>query len=210
MARRIFKVSPNNPYHISGRCLNKEWFAVPMPEVWRILCDYLYFAHHAFDLKIHSFVLMSNHFHMLVSSPLGNISPAMQYFMKETSRALAIESKRINHIWGARFSRSEITSHHYFLNAYKYVYRNPVRSGMETRVEDYPYSTLNALVGEAKLTIPLVNDFTLFSDIEGTLRWLNTPAPSEFNEAMSRALRRKVFQLPKLDSRSHPLENDLL
>ncbi len=81
---------------------------------------------------------------------------------------------------------------------------------METRVEDYPYSTLNALVGEAKLTIPLVNDFTLFSDIEGTLRWLNTPAPSEFNEAMSRALRRKVFQLPKLDSRSHPLENDLL
>jgi putative transposase len=210
MPRRIFEVSTDNPYHVTGRCLNREWFAVPMPTVWAILCESLFLVNQSYDLQIHSFVLMGNHFHLLVSTPTGSLSHAMKYFMSQTSKILAYEANRINHIWGARFHRCEITNHHYFLNAYKYNYRNPVAANIVQKVEAYPYSTLQGLLGQGHLTIPLIEDVTLFSDVEGTLDWLNTTVTPENTEAVRKALRRKVFKFPKIDSRPHPLEIDLL
>lgn len=210
MPTKPFAVSIENPYHITGRCLNREWFALPLDTVWDILSDYLYFVSHSYNLRIHSFVLMLNHFHLLLSSPTGELSRGMQYFLSQTSRQLAKESGRINHIWGSRFYRCEITSHHYFLNAYKYNYRNPVASGTVTRVEDYRFSTLHGLLGQSKLIIPVVEDFTLFSDVEGTLQWLNTPVSMDHQTAVRKALTHKKFQLPRANSRVHPLEFDLL
>lgn len=207
---RTFQVSTINPYQITGRCLNREWFAVPLPIVWDILGEYLYFISHAHELKIHSFLLMPNHFHLIASSPTGSLSQAMQYFMAQSSRALAKEAGRINHIWGSRFYRCEIKSHHYFLNAYKYNYRNPVTAKLTDRVEDYPYSTIHGLLGKSKMIIPVVEDLTLFSGVETTLEWLNTEPKMSHSEAMRKALRRKVFKLPQLNSRPHNLEIDLL
>jgi putative transposase len=210
MPTKVFNVSTVNPYQVTGRCLNREWFAVPLPVVWNILSDYLYFVSQSYDLKIHSFVVMANHFHLMVSTPTGSLSQAMQYFMSQTSRALAREANRINHIWGSRFYRCEIGTHHYFLNAYKYNYRNPVNAKAVERVEDYPFSTLHGILGQSRLSIPIVEDVTLFSDVEGTLQWLNTETSPSNMEAIRKAFRRKVFTLPKINSRPHPLETDLL
>ncbi|MGE3972941.1 MAG: transposase [Bdellovibrionales bacterium] len=174
------------------------------------MSDHLFFIHHAFQFQIHSFVLMSNHYHMLVTAPECNISRGVQHFMQETSRSVGQEAGRINPIWGGRFNRCEIKNHHYFLNAYKYVYRNPVRSQLCAQVEEYPFSTLHGTLGYTPLYIPLVEDVTLFSDPIGTLNWLNHASKTENSEAMRKALRRKIFSLPKIDSRAHPLEYDLL
>ncbi|MGE3975649.1 MAG: hypothetical protein AB7F59_14075, partial [Bdellovibrionales bacterium] len=108
------------------------------------------------------------------------------------------------------FRRTEIRSHHYFLNAYKYNYRNPVKAGIVQNVEEYPYSTLQGLLGQSRLIIPIEQDYTLFSNLEGTLKWLNSPSNPEYDLAIKRGFRRKIFGLPKIDSRPHPLEIDLL
>ena len=210
MGNVTFEVSTENPYNITGRCLNRDWFAVPLPIVWEILSDYLHFVSRSYDIQIHLFVLMANHFHLMASSPTGSLSQAMQYFMAQTSRALAKEANRINHIWGARFYRCEIQTHHHFLNAYKYNYRNPVSVGIVDRPEDYRFSSLHGLLGKSPLTIPLVEDATLFSDVEGTLIWLNSRPADKNWDAVRKGLRRRVFELPKVDSLPHRLEIDLL
>ncbi len=55
-----------SPYHITARCINKEWFRLSIPTVWSVMEDYLYLVATAFEIKVRAFVLMSNHFHLIV------------------------------------------------------------------------------------------------------------------------------------------------
>lgn len=210
----IFIPDPNQyPYHVSARCNNREHFDLELSEVWEIMSLYLYFIRHAYEVRIISFVLMSNHFHLLVKAPNGNLAAAMNYFMRETSKQISRQSGSINHIYGGTFGRTLIHNENYFLQAYKYVYRNPVEANLCTKVEEYRYSTLHGILGQRHLLIPIENDFTLFdSDVESTLHWLNQKPKPDNREAVKSALSRQIYRLPKSTegrNRPHPLEVDL-
>ncbi len=198
MPRKKVPVSSELPYHVAARCINKEWFDVPAPILWDIFSEQLYFLNRAFDFRIHSFVLMTNHYHMLCQTPLGNLAGGMQYFSTQTSKLIGKESGRINHVYGGRFFRSLINSNHYFEHAYKYVYRNPVCAGLVSRSELYPWSTLNGLVGGKSALIPLVEDSLLFDNCEETLAWLNKEYKPHHRDAIKRALTKSQFQLPRV------------
>lgn len=186
------------PQHITARSINKESFFIPLPDVWDIMTNHLFFLHHSFNIELLAFLLMPNHFHLIARSPESNLSEAMNYFMRETSKAIGRSAGRINQIYGARYHRSEIDSYRYFTTAYKYLYRNPVRSGLCNQVEEYPYSTLPGLLGLRPLHIPLQPDALLFAPnfSQETLNWLNQPTPPEIDEQIRRALRRKKFEFP--------------
>lgn len=174
------------------------------------MSEQLHFIHGAFGVKIHSFVLMSNHFHLLMSTPRSNLSSAMEWFMRETSRDLTRAGNRINQTYGGSHYRSILGSNHYFLNAYKYNYYNPVKARICADVLRYPYSTLAGKLGLSKMLIPVDDDLTLFSDVEGTLSWLNRPPNEKMWKAMRLALHRKEFKLSKVNGKPHPLETDAL
>lgn len=183
------------PYHINNRCINKEWFSIPMDDVWDIMSNQLYYVHKAYEVQIHSFVLMTNHYHALISTPQANIDVVMWNFGKETSRYLTAAGNRINQTYGNRYFWTIIDSFHHFLHAYKYVYFNPVKAGLVDRAEQYKYSTLNGLLGLSHIFIPTVEDTLLFPDVESNLNWINTrPAQSDW-DAVRNALSKKYFKL---------------
>ena len=173
---------------------------------------HLYFLHIGFNIKVHAFVLMSNHFHMIARSPDANLSAAMKYFMQETSREITYASDRINMTYGGRFHRSLLSSPLYYLHAYKYLYRNPVMAGLCSRVEDYKYSSMQALLGERWLDVPISEDHnweSLHSRAE-TLLWLNKAPLLENAELVRRALRKSTFRIPKVQNRFSSLEENPL
>lgn len=188
------------PYHITARTNNREEFQLDLGLVWKIFEDELFFIHHAFGIRIHAFVLMKNHFHFLASDPNGNISQAMRWLMTETSKRINKEAGSRNHTYGQRHYRSLIPNYHYYMHAYKYVYRNPVESGACINVEDYPFSTLRGLLGLEKLNIPVWND-ELLNEGARNLDWLNRGANKESKELIRKALNRSTFTLPKKGSR---------
>lgn len=192
------------PYNIGSRCVNKEWFNLPLEEVWNIFSMHLYSAKFQFNLKIHSFVLMSNHFHMLVSTPDCNIDLAMKYLIRNVSLSISKESRRINQTFGGRYFRSVVISEHYFSHAYKYIYRNPVQAGLCRYVEDYPYSTLHGILGRSHLLIPVEEDTLIFGDTEGTLKWLNTSPTSADWKAVGAALKKREFKLKRVPKTGDP------
>jgi len=100
-----------------------------------------------FDLQIYMFVLMSNHFHLIASTPESNISQCMHYFIKNVSVRLAKAGNRINETFARRHYKTILQSRSNYLNAYKYNYQNPVVAGIVSKVEDYRYSTLCGLLG---------------------------------------------------------------
>lgn len=203
-----------HPFHVTGRCINRDWFKLPLSEVWAVMEDYLFLINAEFGLRIHAFVLMSNHFHLLLTTPNANLSEAMAYFMGRTARELTSLSGRINQTYGCRHHKSMIVDYHYYMSAYKYVYRNPVRAGLCEFAEEYRYSTLSGLCGQFPLRIPVVEDLLLFNPYfqQSTLSWINeAPKSANDDDAVRRALKKSIFlygknknsELPDLETRSY-------
>lgn len=198
--KRIYRTE-EFPYHVVVRCANKEWFQLPMPEVWNIFSIYLYFICVAYKVQIHSFVLMSNHFHMLVSTPEANIDQAMNYLLREVSRRIGEKTKRINQIFGGPYHWTLIKNSTHYSHAYKYVYRNPVHAGLCSKVEEYKYSSLHGLLGLCYLNIPAIDNLNLIYDTTKVLKWLNEEYSEENRESIRKALSHREFQFER-DSES--------
>lgn len=183
-----------------------------MPIVWEVMGDYLSLIAKGFEIRIHAFVLMSNHFHLLLTAPRGNMSASLLYFMRETSREITRLTGRINQTYGNRNHQTYLGNPMYFINSYKYVYLNPVRAKICERVEEYPYSSLHGLLGLSRLNFPVAYDTLLFepADTEEALQWLNTRPSDEQNLEMKLALKRPEFILRSRNRLRSPLEDTRL
>lgn len=198
MARYHRLLHPDFPIHVTARSNNREKFPLPLEEMWEILSDHLFLLRHSRNIRIRSFVLMPNHFHMICMDPDMNLPAGMEYFMRETSREIGRRSGRINKIWGGPYHTSIMSDPRYVQDAYKYVYRNPVAAGLCTRVEEYGFSSLRILLGFERGIIPLVDDGMIFSRrTEETLEWLNQENRAQQNLLIRAALRKRNFEFAK-------------
>ena len=142
MPRKKLIKTHEHVYHISTRSNSKEWFYLPSHEVWSICLGVLEEGCERFEIEIHAFVLMNNHYHLMLRTPKCDIDKFMQFFNKKMSDRINMSTGRINHVFGARYRWSIITDERYYLNVLKYLYQNPLRANICGRVEHYPYSTL--------------------------------------------------------------------
>lgn len=200
------------PYHVTARSSNQEWFYLPMDQVWQIFMNYLWFVSLVYKVRIHAFVLMSNHFHLLVRTPEANIDEAMNYLLREVSKTIGIEANRKNQIFGGPYHWSVIKNSTYYHHAYKYVYRNPVHAGICNRVEDYRYSTLRGLLGREPLLLPVADNMCLIQDAYRQLEWLNRDYELDDRLAIRKALKHREFHFSRDAStcRQHHLENKIV
>ena len=128
----------------------------------------------------------------------------MQHFGSFATRSYNRRSGRIGHLFKGRYRWSLIDSALYYAHALKYLYRNPVRAGICCRVEDYPYSTLQGLLGLDRLPFPVSTaveeQFGYDLVPEGAtelVNWLNQPFKNRDDEWIRRALRRKTFEFSR-------------
>ncbi len=183
--------SDRHPYHITARCNNKEFFPLPLNQMWEIFMSHLYFIHQEFGVGIHSFVLMGNHFHLLCHTPQGNIDQAMMSFMKRTSDEVNRRTHSINHLWGTRYKWSVIEARPYYYQVYKYIYQNPVRAKIVDKVEKYPYSSL-----VQKTPFPLHSFLPFaFGGTRGETAWLNDQFENEQQTAIRSGLKKGLFEV---------------
>ncbi len=159
------------PYHVTTRSNDQMWFEIPMQEVWNIALRALRDAHERQPIELISFVLMNNHYHLILKTPLGNIDKFMMEFNARFSKGIRFQCKRRNRIWGGRYHWCLIKSNHYLQNCYRYVYQNPIRASIVSRAENYPYSTLFYIHRSINFIIPIFDQYG-FKDDYG-LKWLN-------------------------------------
>ena len=156
-----------------------------------------------FQTKIHAFVLMPNHVHMLISTPQEDLGQIMNHWMRSGTHTINRRSGHSGHIFGGRYHWSLIDSPPYYGHAYKYVYRNPVRANLCDSVQDYRYSTFSGIIGDRSLPFPLhfpfheENHMYIPDDLEEQQGWLNKPFKIEHQNAIQKALKRTLFQPPK-------------
>lgn len=191
MPRKKVNYTHEYPYHVHARSNNKENFYLDIENVWNIFYYHLNELKIRFNCEIHAFVLMSNHYHLLLNtSEKFNLGQVMHWFQMSVSRSINSETGRVNHVFGGPYRCSQIIKSGGFEYVFKYIYRNPIRAGLCNKVEDYRFSLLNRDPQKLAEASSLLEGL-IFS--KEWLNWINVPTQKEHDEIIKKALARSVY-----------------
>ncbi len=95
----------------------------------------------------HAFCLMTNHYHLVVETPLANLSNGMRELNGNYTKSFNWRHDRGGHLFQARFKSILVEKEHYLRELIRYVVLNPVRAGMVEKAEDWPWSSFRATAG---------------------------------------------------------------
>jgi len=192
--RKIIRTS-ELPYHIVSRSNNKDWFRLSMKDSWSLANNALALANSKHPVLIHAFVLMNNHYHLLISTPDENIDKFMQVFNKEFSDTMKRKTNHINRKFGGRYNWSLINNETYLYNVIRYIFQNPIRAHIAEQICDYKYSTLYHEFNRINLPYELCC-ITEETNLE-LLEWFNCFVSNDDNDMIRRGLKHSYFQLTK-------------
>ena len=183
------------PYHINARSNNQDWFLPTLDICFSIFLEVIKKTKEKYNFEFHHFVLMSNHFHMIVSTPDENLDKGMRYFMTETSKKIARASNRVNKIYGQRYHWTLIIDSIQYAHAVKYLYRNPLEANITKRCELYKYSSLRL----PQLFTENGAGFDEHLPLEKFefLKWINEPYTRLTQETIDQALKKSVFKVTR-------------
>ena len=149
MARPLRLDIPDGSYHVWNRGVNRadivfddedrERFVNLLPEVVR-----------RFGWIIHQFILMTNHFHLVVSTPDPTLSRGMKWLEQKFAQRINHRYDRVGPLFQGRFKSQLVEKGTYLLELLRYVALNPVRAKMVQRPEDYRWSSYRWLGGFEK------------------------------------------------------------
>ena len=84
-----------------------------------------------FNITLHAYCLMTNHYHLLLETKEANISEAIQYLNGTYSMFFNRKYKRTGHFWQGRYVYDE--AHAW------YIERNPIVACMVKDISEYHY-----------------------------------------------------------------------
>lgn len=102
------------------------------------------------QLKIHAYVLMSNHYHLLIETPQANIVKAMHDINAGYANWYRTKYGLIGSIFQGRYKAIIVEKDEYLLVLSAYIHLNPVKAGMVKKPEDYIWSSYRNYIGKRK------------------------------------------------------------
>jgi putative transposase len=150
---------PNTFYHVLSRGNERS-------DIFRDKRDYEVFTDtirrmvERYNLEVHAYVLMGNHYHLLVRTLNANLSRAIQWLGLTYATRFNRRHARTGHLFHGRFKSFVIENESYYTRMCLYIHRNPVRAGLVENLLDYPWSSYLTYAGvrrkEPWLTTSLV------------------------------------------------------
>jgi putative transposase len=141
MARHPRIVRTNLTQHVIQRGNNRV-------EIFRCASDYEIFLHALQEatllhpIKIHNYVLMSNHVHLMVTPQSAEaLAAAMQAVGRRYVPFFNDRYGRTGSLFEGRYKSFEIDSDHYWFTCARYVESNPVRAGLASTAAAYRWSS---------------------------------------------------------------------
>ena len=108
--------------------------------------DCLEQAHKRFALEVHAYCLMSNHYHLLVRTPRGNLSRCMRHINGVYTQHHNFLKRTDGTLFRGRYKAINIEASSYLLEVSRYIHRNPVEMSkpLVKEFEQYRWSSYPA------------------------------------------------------------------
>lgn len=150
MARLPRLTVPGYPHHIIQRGNNRQPIFVDRADYQRLLALLEEYAR-SFQVAVHGYVLMSNHFHLLATPETEQGIPRlMQAVGRAYVRYFNQRHGRSGTLWEGRYRSTLIQAERYLLACMVYQDLNPVRAGMVADPADYEWSSYRHHAGLAQ------------------------------------------------------------
>jgi REP element-mobilizing transposase RayT len=148
MARPLRIEFPGAFYHVTSRGDEKRDIYKSSRDRERFL-EYLASAMERYGAVIHAYCLMTSHYHLLLETPLGNLSQIMQHINGAYTTYFNVKRKRAGHLFQGRFKGILVEADQYALEVSRYIHLNPVRAGMVKDPGNYAWSSYLAYIGKS-------------------------------------------------------------
>ena len=112
--------------------------------------EYVGKAVERFGIKVHTYCLMTNHYHFLIETPEANLSRANQWLNVSYAAYFNRKRQRRGHLFQGRFKSILVDADAYLEHLSRYIHLNPLRANMVEELVSHPWSSYPAFVGKAK------------------------------------------------------------
>ncbi len=127
-------------YHVINRGVNREALLLDNDDKEKFL-EFLDSAREVYQLTIHAFCIMDNHYHLLLETARSNLSLAMRHINSRYAAWFNNKMNRVGPLWQGRFKSWFIHDEDYLWLLLRYIEMNPVKAGIAAGTGEYPYST---------------------------------------------------------------------
>ncbi len=143
MARPLRICFPGALYHITARGNERRPIVVDDEDRQRFVRTLASMVEEH-EVLCHAWVLMTNHYHLVIETPRANVSQAVKHLNTLYSQAYNRRHDRVGHLFQGRFSGILVDKETYLLEVCRYVVLNPVRAGLVHSAGDWPWSSYRA------------------------------------------------------------------
>lgn len=163
MARLPRLTVPGYPHHLIQRGNNRQAIFAANAD-YEALLAMLDENARKFEVELHAYVLMTNHFHLLATpATVTGLPSLMQAVGRRYVRYFNQRQGRSGTLWEGRYRSTLIQADRYLLACMVYMDLNPVRAGIAPIARDYPWSSHGHYIGLRgdKLIVPHALYWTL-------------------------------------------------
>ncbi len=136
-------------YHVTARGNERRKIYFSKTDYEQFL-NYIAEARKRYGIQLHSYVLMSNHYHLIIETPEANLGKAMHYVNGSYTAYINRKKKRIGHLFQGRYKAIVVAKDSYLMELSRCIHLNLVRAGMVQKPEEYSYSSYKSYVTRKK------------------------------------------------------------
>lgn len=168
MARPLRIEYPGAWYHIlnRGRRREKVFFSQDdYKEFLKLLGE----CTELFNIEIHSYSLIPNHYHLLIRTLKANLSRSMRHLNGVYTQFINRKYKTEGSLFKGRFKSILIEKDNYLLELVRYIHRNPCRAKLENTIGEHEWTSHRGYMNKRERPKWLKTEEVLseFSEYEG-------------------------------------------
>lgn len=160
MARPLRIEYPGAFYHVIQRGNERKDIFKSVQDRKQFL-EYIKIVAKRYNIQVHTFCLMNNHFHLILETKEANLTKAMHALNTSYTVYFNTKRRRSGHLFQGRYKAILVEADAYLHHLSRYIHLNPVRVKMVQYPGDYAWSSYRFFVSDIKPPEWLCTDFIL-------------------------------------------------
>ena len=129
--------------------------------------DFKYFlsciekASYRFNIEVHAYCLMTNHYHLLIKTPDANLGRAMKHINGLYTQYFNRKYNADGALFRGRYTSVLVDAENYLLHVSRYIHRIPIETNtpLASDFAEYEWSSYHSFIKKAEIPKWLVRDF---------------------------------------------------
>jgi putative transposase len=133
------QILPGTTYLVTRRCSERRFFLRPSKRTNDIFRYILAVAASRYNIQVHAYCVLSNHFHLVVTDPHAKLPDFHRYLDGLVARAINFAIGRWEAFWDPdSYSAVRLETTEAILEKIVYVLANPVAAGLVRQASEWP------------------------------------------------------------------------